>query len=107
MDYESSTNNALDEEYPIKIESNFPFSPNSKEYESSIEEGKDEECPPGQYFKSTDHHNEDIIPHKDDENAYTNDDPMMEMFLGNIVSRSSSRPFRINPRFSSYTRGRE
>ena len=31
---------------------------------------------------------------------------MIEMLLANIVSRSRSRPFRINPRCSSYTRGR-
>ena len=31
---------------------------------------------------------------------------MMEMLPRNIVSRSRSRPFRINARCSSYTRGR-
>lgn len=31
---------------------------------------------------------------------------MMDMLPRNIVSRSRSRPFRINPRCSSYTRGR-
>jgi hypothetical protein len=31
---------------------------------------------------------------------------MMEMLPRNIVSRSRSRPFHINPRYSSYTRGR-
>jgi len=93
MDYESSTNNAHDEEYPINIESNFPFSPNSKDYEGSIEEGIDD-------------HREDNIPQNDDKNAYTNDDPIMEMFPGNIVSRSRTRPFCINSRCSIYTRGR-
>ena len=32
---------------------------------------------------------------------------MMEMLPANIVSRSTSRPFCINPRCYSYTRGRE
>ena len=102
MDSESSTDNAHDEEYPINIESNFPFTPNSKDYEGSTEEGQDEEYHPTQYFKSTDDHSEDNIHQNDDENVYTNDDPMMEMLLGNIVSRSRSRHFRINPRCSSY-----
>ena len=43
MDYESNTENAHEEEYPINIESNFPLSPNSKDYDSSTKEGEDEE----------------------------------------------------------------
>ena len=46
MDYESNTGNAHDEEYLVNIESNFPFSPNSKYYGSSTEEWQDEEYPP-------------------------------------------------------------
>jgi len=106
MDYERNTDNAHDEEYPINIESNFPFSPNSKDYEGSNEEEKDEEYPPSQYFKSTDDHSDDNIPHNDDENAYTNDDPLREMLPTNIVSKSRSKLFCINPRCFSYTRGR-
>ena len=53
MEYERSTKNAHEEEYPINIESNFPFSPNSKDYDSSTEEGEDEKYPTSQYFKST------------------------------------------------------
>jgi len=41
------------------------------------------------------------------ENDYTNDDSMMDMLPAIIVSRSRKRSFRINPRCSSYTRGRE
>jgi len=52
MDYESNTNNAHEEEYLINLESNFPFSPNSKDYDSSTEEGEDEEYPPSQYLKA-------------------------------------------------------
>ena len=48
----------------------------------------------------------DNIPLNDDEKPYTNDDQMMEMLPRNIVSRSRSRPFRINASCSSYTRGR-
>ena len=48
----------------------------------------------------------DNIPLNDDENPYTNDDPMMEMLLRNIVSRSRRKPFRIKASCSSYTRGR-
>ena len=106
MDYESSTDNAHEEEYPLNIESNFPFSPNSKDYDSSTEEGEDEEHPPSQYLKSRADHSVDNIPLNDDENPYTNDDPMMEMLPRNIVLRSRSTPFRINARYSSYTRGR-
>jgi len=107
MDYDSNNENAHDEEYPLKIESNFPFSPNSKDYGGSTEEGKDEEYPPSQYLRSTDDHSEDNIPHNDDENSYTYDDPVMEMLPRNIVSRSRRRPIHINPRCSHYTRGRE
>lgn len=106
MDYESSTNNAHEEEYPLNIESNFPFSRNSKDYDSSTEEGEDEEYPLNQYLKSTIDHSVDNIPLNDDENPYTNDDPIMEMLPSNIVSRNRSRPFCINARCSSYTRGR-
>ena len=106
MDYESSTDNAHEEEYPLNIESNFPFSPNSKDYDNRTEEGEDEEYPPSQYLKSKDDHSVDNIPLNDDENPYTNDDQMMEMLPRNIVSRSRSRPFRINASCSSYTRGR-
>jgi len=42
MDYKSNTDNAHDKEYPINIESHFPFSLNSKDYEGRNEEGKDE-----------------------------------------------------------------
>ena len=62
MDYESSIDNAHDKEYLINIESNFPFKPNSKDYDNSTEEGEDEEYPPSQYFKSTTDHSEDKIP---------------------------------------------
>ena len=106
MDYESSADNAHEEEYPLNIESNFPFNLNSKDYDNSIEEGEDEEYPPSQYLKSTTDHSVDKIPLNDDENPYTNDDPMMEMLPSNIVSRSRSRPFHINASCSSYTRGR-
>jgi len=106
MDYESSTDNAHEEEYPINIKSNFTFSRNSKDYDSSIKEGEDEEYPPSQYLKSTVGHSADNIPLNDDDNAYTNDDPMMKMLLRNIVSRSRRRPFCINARCYSYTRGR-
>ena len=37
----------------------------------------------------------------DDENAYIDDDSMMETLPSNIVSRSRSKPFLINPRCSS------
>jgi len=105
-DYENNTDNAHDEEYPINRESNFSFSPNSKDYEGSTNEGQDEEYPPSQYFKSTDDHSEDNIHPNDDENAYTNDNSMMETLLENIVSRIRSKSFHINPRCYSYTRGR-
>jgi len=49
----------------------------------------------------------DNIPPKDDENSYIDDDEMMEMLSANIISRSRSRTFCINPRCSSYTKGRE
>ena len=75
MDYESSIDNAHEEEYPINIESNFPFSSNSKDYESSTEEGEDEEYPPSQYLKSIADHSVDNIPLNEYENPYTNDDP--------------------------------
>ena len=78
----------------------------SEDYEGSTDEGKDEEYPPSQCFKRIDDHSEDNIPQNDDENSYTNDDPMMEMLPGNIVLRSRRRLFCINPRCSSYTRGR-
>jgi len=64
MDYECSTDNAHDEEYPINRESNFPLSPNSKDYEGSTNEGKhedDEEYPPSQHFKSTNDGSENFL----------------------------------------------
>jgi len=93
MEYESNTQNAHEEEYPINIKSNFPFTLNSKDYDSSIVEGEDEEYCPSQYLKITDDHSVDNIPLNDDEKPYTNDVPMMEMLLRNIVSRSGSRRF--------------
>lgn len=52
-------------------------------------------------------HSEDNIPLNDDENAYREDDEMMNMLPKNIVSRIRSIPLHINPRYSVYTRGRE
>jgi len=106
MDYESSSNNAHEEEYPINIKSNFPFSLISNDYDSSTKEGEDEEYPPSQYLKSTFDHSLHNVHLNDDENPYTNDDPMMEMLPRNIVLRSRSRPFCINARCPIYTRGR-
>ncbi|MCY6488049.1 hypothetical protein, partial [Actinobacillus pleuropneumoniae] len=51
MDYESSTDNAHEEEYLLNIESDFPFSPNFKDYDSSTEEGEDEGYPLSQNLK--------------------------------------------------------
>ena len=40
MDYESSSDEGLDEEFPINQESHFPPSPNPKDHESSSDEGE-------------------------------------------------------------------
>ena len=45
MDYESSSDEGQDEEFPINRESHFPPSANPKEYESS-DEGQDEALSP-------------------------------------------------------------
>ena len=41
-----------------------------------------------------------------DETASTKDDGMMKPLQANIVTRSRSRPFHINPKHSSYIRVR-
>ena len=48
-------------------------------------------------------HNKYNIPPNDDENVSTKNHEMMETLQENIASRSRSRPFHINPKYSSYT----
>ena len=48
----------------------------------------------------------DNTPPNGDETTSTKDDGMMNLLQENIVTRSRSRPFHINPKHSSYTRVR-
>ena len=48
----------------------------------------------------------DNIPPNGDETDFTKDDGMMKPLQENIVTRSRSRPFHINPKHFSYTRVR-
>ena len=41
-DYESTANEGQDEEFPLNRELNFPVTPNPKDYESTTDEGGDE-----------------------------------------------------------------
>ena len=48
----------------------------------------------------------DNIPPNGDETTSTKDNGMMKSLQENIVTKSRSRPFHINPKHSSYTRVR-
>ena len=92
------------------------LSPNPKDYDNTIDEGEDKQFPPNDNFRGTymgmegdefhnyvqNDHGEDNIHPNDNENAYREDNEMMEMFQANI----RSRPFHINPKQSSYTMDR-
>jgi hypothetical protein len=47
------------------------------------------------------------IPSGDEENPSSEDDEIVETLQRNIVSRTRTRPFYINPNHSSYTRYRK
>ena len=107
-DYESSSDEEWDDEFQKIGVPQCPLSPNSANYESNSYEERDDEfqkngvslCPLSPNSKDY----ESSSDEEQDESS--SDDPMMEMLQRNIVSRSRSRPFRINANYSSYTRGR-
>ena len=107
-DYESNNDEECDDEFQKNGVSQCPLSPDSKDCESSSDEARDDdfqEIGVSQSPLSLD--SKDYESNSDEEqDESSSDDPMMEMLPRNIVSRSRSRPFRINANYSSYTRGR-